>query len=817
MAADPARKQAEPAEKIDPKSAPGLWQAFERALYSLKDDGHGKWQGVNDAQRLTIEFNAHEARLTHPEGSVGFHLAGYGYGDVLKAPAAPTLAGDGTRFEYRRGGLTEWYVNGKAGLEQGFTLTQRPGAASAGQPLTIALRVSGDLALTQQGGTVLLKNGDKVVLRYGGLSARDARGRSLPAHLEAGVDARGHEIRMVVDDREAQYPLVVDPLWSQQQEVTASNGAGGAYFGWSVAMSGSTAVVGAPDQNAAYVFVQNGNTWSQQAELTPYGGGGSTFGYSVAMSGTTVVVGAESTTVGSNSKQGSAYVFVQNGGTWSQQAELTSSDGAANDWFGSSVAVSGSMVVVGAQNKTLGGRDEEGAVYVFVQNGTEWPQQAELEDPDLSWVSYFGASVALSGGTLVVGAPEDSNANGAAYFFELSGNTWSQQAKVTASDVGVFDHFGTSVALSGSTAVVGSRDHSGGFGPGAAYVFVNGVNGWFQQAELTAPDGGGGDYYGNSVAVSGATAWVGAPLHTVGGNAEQGAAYVYTAPADAPFLVPNVGAGGAFTQGLTANWNINVTNIGTGSTSGTITVVDTLPSGETLSSYNGSSGWSCSGTGTVTCTETPAAPIGGVATLSLIVNVPANSPTSATNSVVAYGGGDATHTGVSLYDYYNNGGTAPADNASREVKLTDAGRTVYGGGGITPDEKIEAPKSNHIQETLLEKNVFFLFAPVYLANRTVDRSFQVDSAVLGEFKRYLTSQQIPFTEADLDGVMDWLKASIKDKIFTIQFGETEGLRTRADWDPEIQKALTFLPEAQALEDNAHKVMTEKAEARKETP
>ena len=173
------------------------------------------------------------------------------------------------------------------------------------------------------------------------------------------------------------------------------------------------------------------------------------------------------------------------------------------------------------------------------------------------------------------------------------------------------------------------------------------------------------------------------------------------------------------------------------------------------------------------------------------------------------------YTGVSLYDYYNNGGTAPADNASREVKLTDAGRTVYGGGGITPDEKIEAPKSNHIQETLLEKNVFFLFAPVYLANRTVDRSFQVDSAVLGEFKRYLTSQQIPFTEADLDGVMDWLKASIKDKIFTIQFGETEGLRTRADWDPEIQKALTFLPEAQALQDNAHKVLAQKAMARNE--
>ncbi|MGA3081200.1 MAG: S41 family peptidase [Terracidiphilus sp.] len=175
------------------------------------------------------------------------------------------------------------------------------------------------------------------------------------------------------------------------------------------------------------------------------------------------------------------------------------------------------------------------------------------------------------------------------------------------------------------------------------------------------------------------------------------------------------------------------------------------------------------------------------------------------------------YTGVSLYDYYSHGGTQAADTASREVKFTDAGRTVYGGGGITPDEKIESPKSNHFQDTLLYKDVFFHFAPIYLANRTVDKNFQVDSAVLGEFKKYLTSQEIPFTEADLNGVMDWLKVSIKDKIVTIQFGQMQGLRTRADWDPEIQKALSFLPEAQALEDHAHKVLTEKAQARAETP
>ncbi len=108
------------------------------------------------------------------------------------------------------------------------------------------------------------------------------------------------------------------------------------------------------------------------------------------------------------------------------------------------------------------------------------------------------------------------------------------------------------------------------------------------------------------------------------------------------------------------------------------------------------------------------------------------------------------YSGVSLYDYYSHGGTAPSDTASREVKLTDAGRTVYGGGGITPDEKIESPKNNHFQETLIYKDAFFHFAPVYLANRTVDRNFQVDAAVLAEFKKYLTSQNIPWTDADLN-------------------------------------------------------------------
>ncbi len=173
------------------------------------------------------------------------------------------------------------------------------------------------------------------------------------------------------------------------------------------------------------------------------------------------------------------------------------------------------------------------------------------------------------------------------------------------------------------------------------------------------------------------------------------------------------------------------------------------------------------------------------------------------------------YAGVSLYDYYSQGGEQPTDLRDREVKFTDAGRTVYGGGGITPDEKIEGPKSNRFQDLLLYKDVFFHFAPLYVANHNVDKNFQVDDAVLAEFKKYLTSQNIPWTEADLNGVMDWVKINIKDKIFIIQFGESEGLRTMAEWDPMIQKALTYLPEAQALEDHAHKVLVQKAEARNE--
>jgi carboxyl-terminal processing protease len=171
------------------------------------------------------------------------------------------------------------------------------------------------------------------------------------------------------------------------------------------------------------------------------------------------------------------------------------------------------------------------------------------------------------------------------------------------------------------------------------------------------------------------------------------------------------------------------------------------------------------------------------------------------------------YSNVSLFDYYNHANALPADKTNKEVKLTDAGRTVYGGGGITPDEKIEAPKSNPFMETLLYRDVFFHFAPHYLVNHTVTEDFKVDDVVLTDFKQFLTSQNIPWTNEDIAGAGDWIKTNIRAELLSSQFGQLQGLRTRADWDPMIQKALTYLPEAQALEDNAHKVLAQKAEAR----
>jgi len=165
--------------------------------------------------------------------------------------------------------------------------------------------------------------------------------------------------------------------------------------------------------------------------------------------------------------------------------------------------------------------------------------------------------------------------------------------------------------------------------------------------------------------------------------------------------------------------------------------------------------------------------------------------------------------GVSLYDYFYNHDDNDENNANREVKLTDSGRTVYGGGGITPDVKIPTPKSNRFQDVMYQKYAFFNFAKHYLLNRNVTKDFQVDDNVMQDFRRFLLDQKIEYSEQEMNDNLDWVKANIKSEIFTSQFGQQEGLRVRAEADPIVLKGLELLPQAKQLADNADKVLAQR--------
>lgn len=394
---------------------------------------------------------------------------------------------------------------------------------------------------------------------------------------------------------------------NQQAYIKASNTDAEDRFGHSIAVSGDTVVVGTyleasnatgvnGDQNddstlgagAVYVFVRTESGWEQQAYLKASNAEGlDRFGFSVAISEDTIVVGAPfeaSYASGVNGSQddnsmagaGAAYVFIRNGETWSQQAYLKASNPGADDWFGQSVAISGDTIIVGAyyedSNATGVNGDQNsnlmlnaGAAYVFTRSGTTWSQQAYLKASNTN-EDMFGTSVAISGDTIVVGAPyEDSkvtgvNGNqndnsaesaGAAYVFVRSGNSWRQQAYLKASNTEARDYFGGSVDVYGNTIVVGApfedsqgsgvngnQDSNSAVNAGAAYVYVRSGTTWSQQAYLKASNTGAGDYFGEVVSLDDNRILVGAEgeaSSNTGINGDQkdnsaslaGAAYVF--------------------------------------------------------------------------------------------------------------------------------------------------------------------------------------------------------------------------------------------------------------------------------------------------
>ncbi len=394
----------------------------------------------------------------------------------------------------------------------------------------------------------------------------------------------------------------VTPLMIAQTAYAKASDTGASdFFGSSVAVSGNTVVVGAladdgpdgtlPDSGCVYVFVRDAITaqWSEQARLrASNAGAGDLFGQFVAISGDTIVVGANreaSAATGVNGNEndnsapnsGAAYVFQRTGGVWTQQAYLKASNTEAGDGFGIAVAISGDTVVIGAREEDSAATGVNGdgsnnaaslagAAYVFKRNGGLWSQQAYLKASNTGAGDFFGTSLAISGDTIVVGAFfEDSNAigingdggnngavsSGAAYVFQRDGSSWTQHAYLKASNTGAGDFFGVSVSIAGDTIIVGaSGEDSAVMGvngdggnnsaasSGAAYAFKRNAGAWSQEAYLKASNTGAGDAFGNSVGISGDLIVVGAPHEgsdangingdgTNNGAASSGAAYVF--------------------------------------------------------------------------------------------------------------------------------------------------------------------------------------------------------------------------------------------------------------------------------------------------
>ena len=342
---------------------------FEATYGVVPAAGGRVWSAPNPAQGMFSTFTAEAGvRIEGSDGKgawgLSLELEGWGRSGALVPVKVVEPVVHGRRVEYRRGPLTEWFVNDPRGLEQGFTLAERPAESGA---LEIALAVGDTFAVEAPSGerhARFTERGTGRSIHYSGLRAWDSAERE----LEASIAVDGQRLTICVGDEGAVYPLQVDPWLSTLEGLLLpSVGQNSDHFGYSVAIDGDTAIVGANeashggkvDAGAAYVFVRSGTTWSEQAMLTASDAAQDDhFGESVAIWGDAVVVGAPGFIVGNG--EGQAYVFVRSGTTWSEQAKLTASDAASDDHFGTSVAIWWDTVVVGTPYKSgdlpFGGR-----------------------------------------------------------------------------------------------------------------------------------------------------------------------------------------------------------------------------------------------------------------------------------------------------------------------------------------------------------------------------------------------------------------------------------------------------------------------------
>jgi hypothetical protein len=540
------RAQSHPPATLPASLAPTASSSIGASERSFWPARHGA-SLLASAGGLHSTFTAGGVRMRVAQGSLELSLAALGRGARVEriAPVAPRAVA--SEVLYRHPSVTEFYRNGPYGLEQGFTLPSRP-SAGAGS-LVLSMRLAGSLIPRQAGSEILFRTATgATALRYGQLSAVDATGRRLPAHIQI----RNRTLQLQIDDRKARYPLRIDPFIQQGEKLTDAAAKkeeiGAANFGESVALSadGKTALIGGPSDNAnvgaVWVFTFAESKWTQQGpKLLATGETGSGhFGESVALDakGETALIGGG----GDNGNLGAAWVFTRSGTTWTQQAKLLPTagqeTGAGN--FGASVALpkEGNTALVGAP----GDNTNVGAAWVFTRSSGIWSQQAKLLPTAGQEIGEgrFGESVALDaelGNIALIGAPEDNGRAGAAWVFTRSGTAWTQQgAKLVAKELEEIGdaQFGASVALSAEkaekpTALIGAPFDGEESFLGAAWVFTRTSSVWTQQGvKLTAKEGeeSGDGFFGESVALSslGTTALIGGPAD----DGLLGAAWVFT-------------------------------------------------------------------------------------------------------------------------------------------------------------------------------------------------------------------------------------------------------------------------------------------------
>jgi hypothetical protein len=362
-----------------------------------------------------------------------------------------------------------------------------------------------------------------------------------------------------------------------------NDGVFGEALGSAVAVSGNTLLVGAPEDRIArlgilgsvYVFVREPAGWRLDTKLlAPDGAAGDRFGASLALSGDTALIGAPGDDVGTAADRGSAHVFVRTASGWAPQARLDALDAGMGAAFGSSIALSGDTALVGAPGAAVGGVASFGSAWVFQRSGATWAQQARLTATDAAANQLFGTAVALSGTRVVVGAP-GRVAVGGAYVFERNGSAWLQQATLVpgAADGG---RAGTRVAIEGETIVLGEPRW------GQAFIFERSGAFWLEQPSLDPPAGSSGAAYGDAVAISGDLVAVGQPFARVEGSYGRGTVDVWRRVAGAwtrvHRIAPAVGLPGAFGKAVALEGGrlvIGATDGGSGPTiSGAVSVFE---------------------------------------------------------------------------------------------------------------------------------------------------------------------------------------------------------------------------------------------------